>query len=367
MRALATLVFVTACTTASPTLGFERQPIIGGQPATVGQFPTVVAVIETQAGYLCTGTLISPTAVLTAGHCVDPGELQRTAAQIQQETVVVFDAVDLNGGGGTAVHLSQVFENPNHPNYASQNADFGHDDDAIVILAQPITDRAPSPIDLDPSHSYIGVKTTQVGFGVDQIVNGSGDQMSGGVENVLANATVVPCAPYGLSDANMLCFDQTGDKGQCNGDSGGPTFDPHGVVIGATSFGDPGCVQWGADTRPSQTAAFITQHVPDLAGSGSGPACGNGVVEAGEACDDGASNGKPGDPCTTSCTLASGSGSGNGSGSDGQGSDNGVTTGSGGDGSTMAGVHGGCAAGGTPGGGCALVVVLGMLVRRRRR
>ena len=38
---------------------------------------------------------------------------------------------------------------------------------------------------------------------------------------------------------------------------------------------------------------------------GNGPYCGDGVQQAGEQCDDGTSNGIPGDPCSATCTMAS--------------------------------------------------------------
>jgi cysteine-rich repeat protein len=71
-----------------------------------------------------------------------------------------------------------------------------------------------------------------------------------------------------------------------------------------------------------------------------GPTCGDGVVEAGEQCDDGAQNGAPGDPCSATCTLA---------------------------GETHH--HGGCCdAGGGPGGAIVLAFgTLGLALGRRRR
>ena len=44
-------------------------PIVGGEPAHAGDWPDVVGVLGTQAR--CTGTLIAPDVVLTAGHCID--------------------------------------------------------------------------------------------------------------------------------------------------------------------------------------------------------------------------------------------------------------------------------------------------------
>ena len=37
--------------------------------------------------------------------------------------------------------------------------------------------------------------------------------------------------------------------------------------------------------------------------SNNGPVCGDGVIDQGEQCDDGANNGAPGDTCTDTCTL----------------------------------------------------------------
>ena len=48
-------------------------PIIGGTQAPPGKWPDAVAVIYGGAGQECSGTLIAPTVVITAGHCVIGG------------------------------------------------------------------------------------------------------------------------------------------------------------------------------------------------------------------------------------------------------------------------------------------------------
>jgi trypsin len=258
MQRLAVLVVLAA----TPALAGPDRPILGGTPATAGQFPPVVA-LEIGGG-LCSGTLIAKDWVLTAAHCVTPMEVGLPdQAAVTQNMKVFLHTLDIRNPG-PSVGATDTIPDPGfdlmHP---------GHNDSGLVKLAMPVTDIAPTPLNFDSSKAPVGTTVTMVGYGTT--VSGGGLDTSG-VEYTVQQ-TAVPCssltAPPGstLTDVNLLCFNQTDGMGKCNGDSGGPSFAMIGgklVEVGVTSFGSPGCTMVGADTRVDAEKAFITQHVTDL-------------------------------------------------------------------------------------------------------
>src|SRR5580693_3623820 len=64
---------------AAPAAPAQRPPavahtsIIGGRAAQAGSFPSLAYVIDIQGryAYQCTGTVVAPSLVLTAGHCAE--------------------------------------------------------------------------------------------------------------------------------------------------------------------------------------------------------------------------------------------------------------------------------------------------------
>jgi V8-like Glu-specific endopeptidase len=244
---------------AAPAAAENAEPIIGGE--TDPGDPSVVAVYAQQvgatSGFLCTGSVIAPTVVLTAAHCVSASE---TGADAR---FVVLTANDLNKrGGGLQLAVKEVHANPR---WKANDLEGGHDE-GIVILEQPTT-LAPLPFNQMPlGASAAGAALRIVGYGLDDGV----DQTGAGVKR----QAVTKLGQVG--DALIEVGDHA--KGTCNGDSGGPAFMKLGgveTIVGTTSYGDETCSEGGYDARVDIDLDFIT---PFLADASCAPAC------AGRAC-----------------------------------------------------------------------------------
>ena len=243
----------------APAAASPTPDIIGGTSTAVGQYPTVVA-LEV-GSFLCTGTLITPNWVLTAGHCVDPAVVMLSSQDaVTKATTVHFNTVSIVDDPGTVVEASATFKDPL---FDQQN--LGANDLGLVQLATPVTGVTPSPINLSAVLAPVGTVATIVGYGLTSQPGGPGTT---GVEYELTNRISIPCSSKSIGrDTNLLCFSQTDNKGTCSGDSGGPAFaiiNGKQTVVGVTSFGDQQCMTYGADTRIDIEEQFLLQHIPEL-------------------------------------------------------------------------------------------------------
>jgi hypothetical protein len=95
-------------------------------------------------GWRCSGSLIAPTVVLTAGHCTDGA----VAARIWMDEDVTYDNIPFplypyGGPGSWAVegvaHTNPLYRSPENP-YGGGNGlpAFSYRDTGIVVLSEPI-------------------------------------------------------------------------------------------------------------------------------------------------------------------------------------------------------------------------------------
>src|ERR1022692_1112147 len=130
--------------------------IIGGAVAQTGSFPSLAYIVDFQGrfAYQCTGTVVAPSLVLTAGHCVE--NMQSGAAFSPSGFRVVTGAVDPLLPGDTVSTVLGVIVYPG----LQRRVDKG--DAALLVLSTPI---AAPPIELARANRLVaGVPATTVGW-----------------------------------------------------------------------------------------------------------------------------------------------------------------------------------------------------------
>jgi MYXO-CTERM domain-containing protein len=261
-------LLAVACSTGAGcatdlALDVETSAVIGGQVTPAGKFPGVGALMYDFGGgppqFGCTGTLIAPDAVLTAGHCLDgvPSAPGFTLA------------LDTNAGAPVVVPGRMAIK---HEMF-NINAEIGEGlgeffDVGILLLAQPITEVAPVPMPrpADAASIVADLDLEIVGYG----------------ENGVANAGVLYDATTKLISLNPSEIQVGSGSPQpqnCYGDSGGPGFANVGGirrVIGVVSRSFMGgeCNMGGVDTRVDAYLTWIHSKVNNVpCDSGMSPEC----------------------------------------------------------------------------------------------
>lgn len=200
----------------------------GGSDTTTKAHPFVVA-LETATGeQWCTGALIAPTKVLTAGHCVaestDPGSLR-----------VVAGRTDLTGTGGQVRKVKSYRVDPRY------TPSLEHDS-AVITLDRPLPQK---PVRVarqgDEALYRYGRTATLLGFGRTGS-DGPGTHLK---QAELTLAPPASCDPYTSpedSPLHKVCgLPRAGTTDSvCKGDSGGPLV-VGGVVVGVVSTGNKYC------------------------------------------------------------------------------------------------------------------------------
>ncbi|HKZ13767.1 MAG TPA: serine protease [Solirubrobacterales bacterium] len=260
---LASLVVAATATAASNPKATAS--VIGGHNATIAQYPSLAYIegVQATAGYACTGSVVAPRVILTAGHCVEDIE---SSSIVEPGEIAVATGVS-NLTKIPKANISEVVQVLAYPNFDPTKL---QGDAGLLILAAPV---AAPPIALATSADAAlynpGDELTIAGWGID-------NRSTGHAPNQLQAATVpveeaARCKrgtrrfyPFFDPTRQVCTLDIPGFKvTTCHGDSGGPAIatrtDGTPVEIGVTSLGDGTCnpSSPGVFTRVDQISTWV--------------------------------------------------------------------------------------------------------------
>jgi secreted trypsin-like serine protease len=244
--------------------------IIGGERDEVHTNVGVVRFTTADGRFRCSGTLISPTVVLTAGHCTgDSGDSPATNVYVSFNTDLPSDPL---AAGITpeesATRAANYITGTAHPDpgWDGKLSISKQHDQGVVVLDQPATTKwpgiTPAPLlpvgTLDANQGALKKETfTLVGYGVDigakktQIVVTERRSTTSFLKNVQDEVVA-----FQINDR-----DSKAGGGSCFGDSGGPVFLGPYVAGDASYVNSLTCNATGAYQRvdTAYSRAFLQQ------------------------------------------------------------------------------------------------------------
>ncbi|MEU3661022.1 serine protease [Streptomyces sp. NPDC032940] len=240
--ALATTAAAAAALLAAPAAQAAPQPIVGGTTTTTSAYPFVMQITDASQNQFCGGTLVSPTKVVTAAHCM-VGETTRSVRVVGGRTY-------LNGTNGTVAQVSKIWIDP-----AYTDATNG-DDVAVLTLSTSMPYTPASYVSSSDTSVYAAGTTARVlGWGTTRENGSSSNQLRTATVPIVSDSGCRTSYGSDFVASDMVCAGYTsGGVDTCQGDSGGPLL-IGGVLAGITSWGE-GCARAGYPGVYSRLTTF---------------------------------------------------------------------------------------------------------------
>ena len=227
--------------------------------------PAVVLIVmdvDRRPAFSCSGTLIAPKVVLTAGHCVgEPKEF--SGLRVFTESDVQNGNNNFPFAGPNAIEAARWHAHPLYTNRAF----FLHDVGVILLskaveLASGEYGRLPAQNQLDALQPGSSTVFTAVGYGIQRI---NPAQIEWEAIRMFSEPHLIQINTGFTGDFSLLLSNNASTGGTCFGDSGGPNYlGSSNVVAGVTSFGlNNTCGGTGGVFRLDRRNVldFVTQHL----------------------------------------------------------------------------------------------------------
>lgn len=282
---LALLLAGSSCVEEEVSLEQSEESIINGEACEPSELPQTAALLadinvdfgngaSQQRRLLCTGTLIAPDVVLTAGHCVDSlaltggvGTLEelRFYISFQSDLTVFTEPNTVAPLPEDALEVRKVLQPDSFdiqgtppPDGLSNFSDVG-----LIFLKTPILDIEPAVVMTPKESEILAIGDTVQIAGWGRRTAENSDQIG---EKYCATANI-----FDLGEFEMQVGREVSTSRKCHGDSGGPSFitiDTEHTrkerVIGITSRAydrELNCSLGGVDTLASAWYQWIDEQL----------------------------------------------------------------------------------------------------------
>lgn len=246
--ATAALAAISWGAVPAPADPAASKSVAGGRLASIAEYPYTAVVLK-DGKFHCTGTVISPTRVLTAGHCLKPDPVR--LGVLTGTDRARFDPSAIAG------QLSLVDGAIRHPGYSEERRDRMIYNDIGIIFLRSATTAPPIPLPTPGQDAPLvapGAPVTVAGFGErnpvligktrigrlasgEMKVRGNCDRLIGG----FSAETMICAQGRRLGVARSGRKRRSVHRSGCFGDSGGPLIGQTGTgptALGITSGGE---------------------------------------------------------------------------------------------------------------------------------